>query len=134
MTTGAGGADPTGGGVVGPATGVGSNTTTGTESTGSLTTSSGSSTGTGGNCKPGGTACQAFGECCSGTCSNQVCTACFRTHVARAGIFCGHPHEDLPRCSRPCPAPRLWDCSNTAAAAAAPAAAPDGLRRGALPR
>jgi hypothetical protein len=27
-------------------------------------------------CKPGGQACQAFGECCSGACAQQVCTGC----------------------------------------------------------
>ena len=35
-----------------------------------------SSTSTGGSCKPGGTACQAFTECCSGACANQICTSC----------------------------------------------------------
>src|SRR5262245_9798183 len=27
-------------------------------------------------CKPGGSTCQAFDECCSSTCANQVCTEC----------------------------------------------------------
>jgi hypothetical protein len=53
--TGSGGAEPSGAGV-GPVTSVGATT--------------------GGGCKPGGADCQAFGECCSGSCANQVCTAC----------------------------------------------------------
>jgi hypothetical protein len=30
----------------------------------------------GGTCSPGGAACQAFDDCCSGVCDNQVCTDC----------------------------------------------------------
>lgn len=36
----------------------------------------GSSDGGGPSCKPGGAACDAFSECCSQVCDNQVCTAC----------------------------------------------------------
>ncbi len=37
---------------------------------------SGPSSGPGGSCTPGCLACQAFDECCSGICDNQVCTHC----------------------------------------------------------
>jgi hypothetical protein len=70
---GTGGSDVTAG--PGPSTSVGSNTT-GSNSTGSNSTGSNTTTTTGGGCKAGGTGCQAFSECCSGTCANQVCTTC----------------------------------------------------------
>jgi hypothetical protein len=43
---------------------------------GSTTSGPTSGPGGGGSCTPGGQACQAFDDCCSGVCDNQVCTFC----------------------------------------------------------
>lgn len=74
---GAGGDDSWGGNGVTTGAGAGSSTSTGSNTT----TSTGSNM-----CKPGGQACQAFSECCSGTCANQICTDC-----GGVGQSCGGP-------------------------------------------
>jgi len=59
-------------------TALGSGTASGgvTSTTGGGGSGGGDTSTTGGGCKPGNSACQGFIECCSGVCSNQVCTTC----------------------------------------------------------